>query len=217
MAARPRPQLQQQQQPPEQLVDYEADSDDVAWAEEAGRRRGPPGRGGGGPERPAAGGGSEDAPDDDDEMGVPAAAAATARDFEGAPLPDAPGAKAEAAGAAPTRPRASPRPAPSGGAAAEHPARSADGWVLFVSGLHPEAQEDDVLDLFEQGSGGAPVKNLSLGRASATGGGSGHALLEFAEEEAARRAVAGLDGAEFLGATLRVGYAFKQGPGGRRR
>jgi RNA-binding protein 8A len=207
------------------LVDFEADSEDAAWAGEqeanaaaaaaadadaaaaAARppttlppslaaRLGPPATNGAGDHH--AGGERMEADDAGEEEGQAgaAAAAAAARGGRG-------GWGGGGEGGLNHRRRV-------------EPSRSADGWVLFVSGLDGEALEDDVLDHFS-GPGGR-VKSLTLGLGRETGLASGYTLVEYAEREDAAAAVRELDGRDFLGKALRVDWAFvkpvDQGGGG---
>lgn len=179
--------------PPEQqhpLVDFEADSEDLAWAGEA-----------------------EAAAEQQQQQQQDRRDAAADADAATAPPPSSdhpslpPHLIARLNG-----PLIPDRPPPASNAARPsrtyftfEPARSADGWVVFATGLHPEAQEEDAIDFF---SAAGRVKTLSLGLARATGAVAGHALVEYADEDEARRAVAELDGADFLGERVRVDFAF---------
>ncbi|CAK0829577.1 unnamed protein product [Prorocentrum cordatum] len=93
------------------------------------------------------------------------------------------------------------------------PARSIEGWVIMASGVHEEAQEDDVFEAFaEHGD----IKNLHLNLDRRTGFVKGYAFIEYETRQEAEAAVKGMDGQALLEQKLSVQWAFAK-PGGRRR
>merc|ERR1740138_413994 len=95
----------------------------------------------------------------------------------------------------------------------EGPARSIEGWVLVVSGIHEEAQEDDVFESFAEFG---DIKNLHLNLDRRTGFVKGYAFIEFETKKEAEGAIKGMDNQVLLDQKLVVHWAFAK-PSRRKR
>eukprot|EP01071_Lankesteria_metandrocarpae_P014082 Lankesteria_metandrocarpae@DN8083_c0_g1_i1.p1 len=89
------------------------------------------------------------------------------------------------------------------------PTRSVEGWILIVTNIHIESQEDDLHAAFgEYGR----VKNLHLNLDRRSGFVKGYAFIEYEEYKQAQKAIVGMNGAEIFEQPVQVGWAVIRHP-----
>jgi RNA-binding protein 8A len=84
------------------------------------------------------------------------------------------------------------------------PAPSVEGWILFISGVHEDAVEDDIQEAFEDYG---DIKDIQLPIDRRTGYVKGYSLIQYSTQHEAREALTEMDGAEVLGEKVRVSWA----------
>ncbi|KAM4091872.1 hypothetical protein ACJW30_09G169300 [Castanea mollissima] len=89
------------------------------------------------------------------------------------------------------------------------PLQSAEGWTILITGVHQEAEECDLLDLFGEFG---EVKSLHLNLNHRTGYLMGYALIEYDNFEAAQDAISTMNGTELFDTTISVDWAFCRDP-----
>jgi len=87
------------------------------------------------------------------------------------------------------------------------PVKSIEGYILCVTGISGEAQEEDLIDSF---SPHGEIKNIHLNLNRQTGYVMGYAFIEFETLKEARKVIDKMNGTQFLGQQIKVDWAFKK-------
>merc|ERR1719472_540019 len=94
------------------------------------------------------------------------------------------------------------------------PARSVEGYVIIVTNVHEEIQEDDVFETFSEYG---EIKNLHLNLDRRTGFVKGYCFIEYGTKREAADAISKMHGGEVLGAQVGVDWAFSKPADSKRR
>ena len=83
--------------------------------------------------------------------------------------------------------------------------KSSEGYALFVTGIHPEATEDLILDFF---SDFGRIINLKINHDNRSGLLKGYVLIVYSQKSEAESCIHSLNGKKFLDKVIHLDYAF---------